>query len=130
MFIFICTDIFICLYWLISFTLFNSGLAIQNDSSSCFESASLYIIVLIFQFSFYNCILYQFKLISTNPITGILKPIKKISIYVLISLILSLSEYFLCFLLNVIGKSVSINYLYIYIAINNLFYSNKGNRFK
>jgi hypothetical protein len=115
MFIFICTDIFICLYWLISFTLFNSGLAIQNDSSSCFESASLYIIVLTFQFSFYNCILYQFKLISTNPITGILKPVKIISIYVIISLILSLSEYFLCFLLNVIGKSVSINYLYIYI---------------
>ena len=93
------------LYWIISSFFFNTAENIKKHPNLCSILALSYITILIFEFTFINCLLIQFKKINYNPIDGILKPNNHILLYKIVSLILGLGFSAFCYLYELIGRS-------------------------
>ena len=81
--IFPLTDLLTAIYWLLSSIYFYDLEHIQNNSLGCSLVSCLFMHVNIFQLTFINAILFHFRKINTNPIEGILKPNKRIIIYII-----------------------------------------------
>ena len=103
--IFPLTDLLTSFYWLASSINYYSLEEIKQNKNLCSINSVFYIDVLSFQSTLINFLIFHFKKINRNPIEGILKPNKKIYLYILISfffgaLTSGLSEY-----LSIVGIS-------------------------
>jgi len=103
--IFPLTDLLTSFYWLASSINYYSLEEITKHNDLCSINSVFYIDVLSFQSTLINFLIFHFKKINRNPIEGILKPNKKIYLYILISfffgaLTSGLSEY-----LSIVGIS-------------------------
>ena len=93
------TDLLTSIYWLWSWIKFDIMQKIKEQINSCSLAAVFYIDVTTFQFTLINFLLFHFRKINTNPIEGILKPDRKVIIYIIISFFIGgimsgFSEYF------------------------------------
>ena len=79
------TDLLTSFYWLASSINYYNLKEIQNNMKLCSINSVFYIDVLSFQSTLINFLIFHFKKINRNPIEGILKPNKKIYLYILIS---------------------------------------------
>ena len=82
------TDLLTSFYWLASSINYYNLKEIQNNMKLCSINSVFYIDVLSFQSTLINFLIFHFKKINRNPIEGILKPNKKIYLYILISFFL------------------------------------------
>ena len=99
------TDLLTSIYWLISSFNFYKLKLIQERDKGCSLLSCFFMHVTVFQLTFINALLFHFRKINTNPIEGILKPNKRILIYIITCLIISglitgLSEQF-----SLLGRS-------------------------
>ena len=99
------TDFLTSIYWFISWLRFHELQQIQDNQNVCSFIGLLYFNITTFQFTLINFLLYHFRKINTNPVEGILKPNKKVVIYIITSFIFGnsvggLSEYF-----EIVGRS-------------------------
>ena len=92
-------------YWIISSFFFETAKEIKGNSTLCSILALSYTTILIFELTFINCLLIQFKKINYNPIDGILRPDNHILSYKIISLVLGLIFSALCYMSDLIGRS-------------------------
>ena len=93
------TDFLTSIYWLLSWIKFYKLGKIEEDIKFCAISGLFYIDVTTFQFTLINFILFHFRKINTNPIQGILKPDRRVIIYIITcfflgAIVSGLSEYF------------------------------------
>ena len=93
------TDFLTSIYWLLSWIKFYELRKIEEDIKFCAISGLFYIDVTTFQFTLINFILFHFRKINTNPIQGILKPDRRVIIYVITcfflgAIVSGLSEHF------------------------------------
>ena len=93
------TDFLTSIYWLLSWIKYYELRKIEEDIKFCAFSGLFYIDVTTFQFTLINFILFHFRKINTNPIQGILKPDRRVIIYIITcfflgAIVSGLSEYF------------------------------------
>ena len=93
------TDFLTSIYWFVSWLRFHELQHIQDKAKPCSIAALCYFNISTFQFTLINFLLFHFRKINTNPIEGILKPNKKVVIYIITcfifgNLVGGLSEYF------------------------------------
>ena len=92
------TDFLTSIYWLYIWIKYYKLGKMEKDIKGCAISGLIYLEVTTFQFALINIILFHFRKINTNPIQGILKPDRRVIIYVLIcfffgALVSGISEY-------------------------------------
>ncbi len=81
----------------------------NNDCTGCFISALISIFLHSFDWTFVALTLHNLKKIFTNPIEGILKPDKRLKIYLIITFATAGITTLLSFMASVHGRSVIIN---------------------
>ena len=81
------TDFLTSIYWFFSWLRFHELRHMQDKPKPCSIVALFYFNISTFQFTLINFILFHFRKINTNPIEGILKPNKKVVIYIITSFI-------------------------------------------
>ena len=73
------------IYWIISSLVFQSADDIKSDKTGCTILSVIYIFIINFEFFLMNCLLSNFRRISSNPIDGIFKPFKNMFKYIFLS---------------------------------------------
>ena len=99
------TDLLTAIYWLISSLFFYDLDHIQISQRGCAIVSCLFMHVNIFQLTFINALLFHFRKINTNPIEGILKPNKRIIIYIITCFIIGAIVTGLSELFTLVGRS-------------------------
>ena len=110
------TEIIFCVYWIISLIFLNSAGKINNfylkHKRICYFISTIFLFILIFNFTFENILLYHFKNINENPINAILKPNKNIVKYLIITFLISIIISFFANYFEFFGISVRNKFIY------------------
>ncbi len=110
------TEIIFCVYWIISLIFLNSAGEINNfylkHKRICYFISTIFLFILIFNFTFENILLYHFKNINENPINAILKPNKNIVKYLIITFLISIIISFFANYFEFFGISVRNKFIY------------------
>ena len=110
------TEIIFCVYWIISLIFLNSAGEIYNfylkHKIICYFMSTIFLFILIFNFTFENILLYHFNSINENPINAILKPNKNIVKYLIITFLISIIISFFANYFEFFGISVRNKFIY------------------
>ena len=99
------TDFLTSIYWLLSSVKFYKLKQIKENPEMCSIISVIYIGVISLQSTLINILIFHFKSINENPIEAILKPNKKIFIYIIICLIFGGLASGLSLQLQIVGRS-------------------------
>ena len=114
-------DSITAIYWIISSSYFKTARDIDNNENFCEILSFIYLVFYTFQFVMINFVLFHFRKINLNPLTGILKPYKHVFIYLIISIIVGLIVGYVSFYNGIMGRS-PMNTCFINTDINGLIF--------